>query len=263
MKFVEGSRLRVRAGQVQPHRDPRTLDDDERLQAFGIEPQQRVAETARLITMLTQWPGARITPLARAIPSRDAQRSRDEDSVGHRLADLETYATLRLANADMAQTQRAIDELATLPIIELVHAAPRGTVAHRAPCFDWAPATTNLEPQQNYLNVPPTAALFGSPGVASLQSGLDARFSRNVPGGTGTGVFFIDLEDGFLFDHEDLPAIDTVVGTNIIDPSHGAASFGVVKGCSNGFGITGMAPASFARHVSPTSPTVWTQRCQR
>jgi hypothetical protein len=174
----------------------------------------------------------------------------------HWLADLDTYVALRLNSEDLVEQQAVIDQLATLPIVEAVYAAPRMTGAHRSPCNDWTPTTFNLEAQQTYLDVPPNTAAFAGTGAPLLPSGIDVRFAWGVPGGTGNLATVIDVESGFLFDHEDLPAISTW-GLNIYEQDHGAAVLSIIAGCRSNHGVTGIAHHAAVRHFSPNQGASW------
>jgi hypothetical protein len=92
--------------------------------------------------------------------------------------------------------------------------------------------TPDFEPLQGYIEPAP--------------SGVDAAFVRAKPGGTGSGVTIVDIENGWTFDHEDLPltAADLLSGSNAPDLAnqyHGAAVVGVMAGLDNGLGVTGLA----------------------
>lgn len=76
--------------------------------------------------------------------------------------------------------------------------------------------------------------------------GVDAHFAHAMAGGRGELAGFVDLEQGWIFDHEDLPAIKhlTDVSYETVDTSlhHGTAVMGVAVGKRNGKGIMGIAP---------------------
>ena len=103
-----------------------------------------------------------------------------------------------------------------------------------------ANAPANYEPQQLYLDPAGT--------------GIDARWAWTQPGGKGTEMHFIDLEEGWWM-HDDLPKSinPPISGQNRqIDlfRSHGTAVLGVIAGLDNGRGIKGIAPEATVRVVS-------------
>lgn len=79
--------------------------------------------------------------------------------------------------------------------------------------------------------------------------GIDARYAWTVAGGDGTGIAFIDLEQGWVPDHEDLidKAPTLIFGTNrdgvgTYQGDHGTAVLGEVVGVDNALGVVGIAP---------------------
>jgi hypothetical protein len=86
--------------------------------------------------------------------------------------------------------------------------------------------------------------------------GIDARWAWTQPNGSGTAVGFVDLEQGWILNHEDLPATVALPGVgqdvNPTSERHGTAVLGIVIGMDNTRGIIGVAPtpawASVASH---------------
>ena len=76
--------------------------------------------------------------------------------------------------------------------------------------------------------------------------GIDARWAWMQPHGSGASVGFVDLEQGWNFAHEDLPAIAALPGVpQDINPSsvrHGTGVMGIAVGVDNRVGIIGAAP---------------------
>lgn len=95
--------------------------------------------------------------------------------------------------------------------------------------------------RQNYLDPSP--------------AGVNARASWTTPGGDGTGIDVIMVGGAWRLDHEDLRGDPSgvIAGTQIDAVSfrnHGTAMLGVVRADSNGFGVTGVAPACRVRQVA-------------
>ena len=77
--------------------------------------------------------------------------------------------------------------------------------------------------------------------------GIGACAAWSTPGCQGGGVKVIDLEAGWIFDHEDLPGPTLLYGDdgkadNYVTGDHGAAAMGVVGAVNNTKGIIGIAP---------------------
>ncbi|MET4924718.1 S8 family serine peptidase [Streptomyces sp. PSRA5] len=79
--------------------------------------------------------------------------------------------------------------------------------------------------------------------------GVQAAWAK---GADGSGVRFIDIEQGWFLGHQDLPAGIQLLGGHNIAKSfpHGAAVLGEVIGADNTVGICGIAPAASARVMS-------------
>ena len=95
------------------------------------------------------------------------------------------------------------------------------------------PSLPSIDPKmihQGYLDAAP--------------NGIDAKYAWTLPGGDGAGQHFIDLEQGWTLDHEDLKAHGAQVryGT-IVDTSrpHGTCVLGVVCAVTNRVGCRGIA----------------------
>ena len=104
------------------------------------------------------------------------------------------------------------------------------------------PADDMFAVQQLHLNAPPV--------------GVDARWAWTQPHGSGASVGFVDLEQGWTLNHEDLPPIVKLPGVNQdVNPAskaHGTGVVGIAVGVDNKLGIIGVAPtpawASVASH---------------
>jgi serine protease len=80
--------------------------------------------------------------------------------------------------------------------------------------------------------------------------GIDARWAWTQPNSEGAGVAFVDLEQGWFPNHEDLVAKaptliygDNRDGVGFYKGNHGAAVLGEVVGIDNTVGVVGIAPA--------------------
>lgn len=80
--------------------------------------------------------------------------------------------------------------------------------------------------------------------------GIDARWAWGLADGEGVG--FVDLEQGWTLNHEDLAAanVGLISGVSAAYHGHGTAVLGQVVGVDNTLGIVGMAPRAHARVVS-------------
>ena len=125
-----------------------------------------------------------------------------------------------------------------LPGVDLVYEEPRPVEAA-------LPDDDPLSTDQHYLDPAPV--------------GVGARWFWDQAHGDGEGMQFIDLEQGWLQDHEDLPPYRVIHGDNrdghllngqTYTGDHGAAVLGVVAGLDNDLGIIGLAPRVTTRVAS-------------
>lgn len=76
-------------------------------------------------------------------------------------------------------------------------------------------------------------------------AGIDARYAWTVAGGDGAGQRVVDVERGWMFDHEDLAAQNvTLIHGSILDTSrwHGTCVLGEVCAVDNTIGCVGIVP---------------------
>ncbi len=158
---------------------------------------------------------------------------------GKHLPDLNLYYELDipagLADSDI---QKILDALNTLSIVQVAYQEPAYLVGGGT---DITPTTPSFVIDQGYLGAAP--------------SGLDATYAWTQPGGKGDGVNLVDIEGGWLFDHEDLGFAPNplLAGTNSADSSwymHGTATMGEVIGIDNAYGITGVANHTTVHTIS-------------
>ena len=235
VKFKEGTRVRERLGQFQA--DLTNLSDtDERLLQRVSLPRQRIFQDLAQINAAVA-PNSRrhITRLfTRSEAVLDAEKRDGEARTGEEMADLNLYNLILIENASPAGTERLIDQLNALDIVEAAYAQPIAQDAQT----DRAPTTSDMSFQQGYLN----AAANGTNG----SNGIDAVYARSFPGARGNDVNIIDIERGWNLVHEDLPPVFFQAGPNLGHPSrqHGTAVLGILAAGENGYGMTGIAPQS-------------------
>jgi serine protease len=159
---------------------------------------------------------------------------------------------------DVRHVTRQLEEiealLRRLPEVELVY-------REKTPSDPVNASDDTYAGSENFLDAAPT--------------GVDARWVWTQPNGDGSGMHFIDLEQGWLLGHEDLPGPTLIfndnhdgIGTYV--GNHGAAVLGEVAGVDNTKGIIGVAPnvasvRTFHGSRQPTRQTrsMWLTRCSQ
>jgi len=91
--------------------------------------------------------------------------------------------------------------------------------------------------------------------LLAAPTGIDAHFAWAEADGSGIG--FVDLEQGWTLDHEDLPKSIPMIGPGSFFPdkfqiwiNHGTSVLGIIAGVDNDKGIVGIAPHTSVRVVS-------------
>ena len=87
------------------------------------------------------------------------------------------------------------------------------------------------------------------------QDGVDARWVWTRPSGRGEGMHFIDIEQEWILDHEDLPAPKLICNDNRkgeygFRGDHGTSVVGIVGGVDNDRGVIGIAPKAKSVRVA-------------
>lgn len=223
VKFREGNAIRLRDSRLAGMADNDAQAFSSALARFGVAP------------------GAITRTFTRPEAELDAERSAGQQQSGRALADLNLYYTIVLPPGVSAADVAA--ELNTLPNVEFAEPA----LAPPPPPVDIAPVTPDLTGNQGYKSAAPT-------GIGSLDA-------TTFPGSDGTNVQFADVEYAWQLDHEDLelPANRVLnVGSTAVDPfndtNHGTAVLGQIVGEKNAYGVTGIAPAAFAK-LAPANTT--------
>ncbi len=145
--------------------------------------------------------------------------------------DLSLWFDLKLAGGRATLAER-LEALNSLPEVEIAHPAPIcEPAAIIGAAGERALPSPDFTGQQDYLYDTPI--------------GLDAPTAWAQPGGRGAGMQFIDVEMGWVLDHEDFNAANHFFqGGAPMSPSyydHGTAVMGEVVGMNDGSGITGFA----------------------
>ena len=129
------------------------------------------------------------------------------------------------------EPEAAADLLAALRRLLIVEASYFQPIPFDA--ADIPPTTTiDVTAQQGYFRPAPV--------------GIDVDIARRFAGGRGDGVRIVDIEGGWHIDHEDLPPVSFGYGINfgLFDGEHGTAVLGQIAAQENGFGASGIVPAS-------------------
>ena len=215
VKFLEGSNVTLSEGRLV---DSSGLD---------LAPVRAAVASARPLSIRSTFDVDRAT--ARVWKSIGEARS------GAAGPDLSLWFSIRVSGGASAVATllnslnacAAVEIAEPEPIVELA-SQPSEAEASRVMA-----ETPDFALQQSYLSVPPI--------------GLNAPAAWAMPGGTGSGEHFIDVELAWTENHEDFPFErmfylgGTAENPNSAYINHGTAVLGEVIGQQNRFGVTGFA----------------------
>jgi hypothetical protein len=227
IEFQEGSAIRLRNGAFARD-DQAAASTGGRLGRVGLEPGTVLADLNQLNKLLSAA-GAMVARGTPTIDEADLDRLRvhAENATGVEHVDLNLFYFVFLQQPN---AQAATKLLNAIRALRSVYAAYFQPVA--SPAEDIPPTTTiDVTPQENYFRPSPT--------------GIDVDFARAFPGGTGSGVRVVDVENGWNLDHEDLPGSGMMImraGINFNQQDHGTAVLGEMWAAANSFGATGIVP---------------------
>jgi len=177
----------------------------------------------------------------------DAEKQAAERRSNASLPDLNLYYLLALPETTtLADATLIVNRLNQFDQVEIAYIRPLE--------FDTDVASVGgrVVPIREAVARPP-AGLDVTPDFTDLQGylfdpepGVNAPYAWTVPGGRGEGVFIIDVERGWNWNHEDLPQpfFHDPANPPPSDVNHGTAVLGELGGKNNGFGVLGIVHAA-------------------
>jgi hypothetical protein len=179
------------------------------------------------------YPGARFEPLITSVEPDDLKRlvaEATERDGTYEPPNLASYVAVALP-PDVAP-EAAAKELSAMETVELAY-VEGGPVQPPVNAVD-DPRQVN----QGYEDAAP--------------SGINAEYAWGFTGGDGQGIGFVDMEQGWTLNHEDLAAagITLISGDNHNYWGHGTGVLGEVVAVDNSKGDVGIAPSAAARVIS-------------
>lgn len=181
---------------------------------YGAGPLEDILDQ---LTFERQYTALKAGEMARLV---DLAMERDPSYKGHRFD--------RWFTVDAPRAMRSEELVERLLAWEIVEGARPD-----APAIDPVVNAANdpRSPNQGYLNPAP--------------EGIDAEFAWTVAGGAGAGQRFVDLEQGWTLDHEDLAAHGATLLFGILQNGsrpHGTSVLGEVCAVDNAVGCVGIVP---------------------
>lgn len=192
-----------------------------------------------LIGILAEYPNVTISRLFNSLNPKEIK------NLGKEIKDSD-HISSNLLNYYIVETQDDIDVQALLTKFEkssLVETAylqeEEAPPAERLPNLSVNPYDEPRLTRQGYLEPAPL--------------GINAPYAWSIKGGDGKGTTFVDMEYGWLFNHEDLvnQKIELISGQNKSEHhDHGTSVLGIVSAEDNNIGGIGIAPKAKVKVVS-------------
>jgi serine protease len=240
-KIADNVGAHVIGGRLTRDARARTENDRDRLRFLGVNPSVSDSAISALMAMLASDPSIRVRAITEYSTAIDAAREEGERRVDHELADVSAFAVLELPTEDRATSERWLRVLRESPIVEHAYMQPRELLPQSA-CTDQAPPTVGVPASRDQLPRATMAAVAAglpgsmNPNISNTLSGHDVAFARTVPGSRGIDVPIYDIENGYHPNHEKLPNIPLIFGTNSGSFFHGTQMLGILVGCDTPYG---------------------------
>lgn len=240
LKWAEGTHIRGRKERFVFDPSVLTPAEQDLLGRAGLDHGTVARELDSVNGIFSGDPELQFLPMfQRPEVELDKEKDEGEKESGEQLADLNLYFYVMLKKIDFRETEKLIDHLNSLSIVEIAY-------PQRIPfpaATDIAPVTPDFSNAQSYLEPAP--------------QGIDAFYAWSFSGGQGDFAHIIDVETGWHLDHEDLPDQRSLFhnhGWNVLaGQNHGTAVLGILAAQENEFGITGIVPKTALGVDSPVA----------
>ncbi|MBG9717219.1 S8 family peptidase [Bacillus cereus] len=205
----------------------------------GIEKQIQSQTNDKVIKdLLTEYPDVTFTRLFTSVSPEQIQNL-EVKAPNHVSTSLLNYYILQNQNSGY---EEIVDKLKASSLIEDAYMKKQEKIMPPEVQSSSVALNPNNNPRfkkQGYLEAAPY--------------GINAPFAWGIQGGNGNGITFVDMEYGWLLNHEDLlhQNIELMSGRNINQHvGHGTSVLGIVSSEDNEVGNIGIAPKAKAKVIS-------------
>lgn len=206
----------------------------------GIEKQIQSQTNDKVIEdLLAEYPDVTFTRLFTSVSPEQIQNL-EVKAPNNVSTSLLNYYILQTQHG--GQEEELVDKLKTSSLIEDVYIKKQEKITPP----EVQPLSVSFNPNNN-----PRYEKQGY--LEAAPSGINAPFAWGVRGGNGSDVTFVDMEYGWLLNHEDLvhQNIELMSGRNIDQHvGHGTSVLGIVSSEDNEVGNIGIAPKAKAKVIS-------------
>ncbi|PEC85896.1 S8 family peptidase [Bacillus cereus] len=206
----------------------------------GIEKQIQSQTNDKVIkNLLVEYPGVTFTRLFTSVSPEQIQNL-EVKAPNHVSTSLLNYYILQTQNS--GHEEELVDKLKTSSLIEDVYMKKQEKIT-----------PPEVQPLSVFFN-PNNNPRYEKQGyLEAAPYGINAPFAWGVQGSKGSDVTFVDMEYGWLLNHEDLvhQDIELMSGRNIDQHvGHGTSVLGIVSSEDNKVGNIGIAPKAKAKVIS-------------
>ncbi|MGX5542185.1 S8 family peptidase [Bacillus cereus] len=206
----------------------------------GIEKQIQSQTNDKVIKdLLTEYPDVTFTRLFTSVSPEQIQNL-EVKAPNHVSTSLLNYYILQ--NQNSGYEEEIVDKLKASSLIEDAYMKRKEKIMPpevQSSSVALNPSNNPRFKKQGYLEAAPY--------------GINAPFAWEIQGGNGNGITFVDMEYGWLLNHEDLlhQNIELMSGRNIDQHvGHGTSVLGIVSSEDNEVGNIGIAPKAKAKVIS-------------
>ncbi|ANV70883.1 collagenase [Bacillus thuringiensis] len=206
----------------------------------GIEKQIQSQTNDKVIKdLLTEYPDVTFTRLFTSVSPEQIQNL-EVKAPNHVSTSLLNYYILQ--NQNSGYEEEIVDKLKASSLIEDAYMKKQEKIMPpevQSSSVALNPSNNPRFKKQGYLEAAPY--------------GINAPFAWGIQGGNGNGITFVDMEYGWLLNHEDLlhQKIELMSGRNIDQHvGHGTSVLGIVSSEDNEVGNIGIAPKAKAKVIS-------------
>ncbi|GGE61577.1 S8 family peptidase [Priestia taiwanensis] len=209
----------------------------------GLEQQiESEKNDSTLEAVFSEFPDLTLTRLFTSVNPKEIQKLTENGKKhdNHSSSNLLNYYVVQIPKGEQAET--LLEKLKKSPLIEDVYIKDLKELAPpeiKVPNLSLKPLDDPRFKDQGYLKAAPY--------------GINAPFAWSIKGGDGKGTTFVDMEYGWLLNHEDLvnQKVELMSGQNINQHvGHGTSVLGIVSAEDNEKGNIGIAPKAKVKVIS-------------
>jgi serine protease len=257
IKFAEGSMVRMAPGLLQPQFFSKVQNNPAilKIKDTVISTDEIAKDLSTISDIFTRAGDVKASKLfprpdtfyeqeKSMLDARLAEREQRAPNPGpgitpQRVPDMNLYYILHITYKQGMTREKFLSQLDSNRLIEKAYPKYH---AESPTCLSASPSSPDSSPISTPLFSRSQGYLYQAP------SGINAPYAWKIPGGMGTNIRLIDIEQNWDSLHEDLSRPFVRRGNRAVnspqDPNHGTAVLGEMLGLHNPIGVDGICPAA-------------------